>query len=317
MKLAIVCNPKDSKLREGAYCSVFKDMIVALTARFKCKCFVIGDCHADQINVDVILFFDPHASHHIKIEGIQKHPALKLEYWNDMHQQEFHGVYNTTGIKVHKLGPEQRARRAEERGTSFIVAGVRDIFHELFSQYLDTEKMLLHFPHAPAKTRNTPLADRLPEVLGNGATWGAFRDSYAFRKWAYEQPEVQFFKHNIADNATPKGEMYSAFLAQYAASLALCTVFPVPKYFEIPAAGCVTFAEYHKEYEDLGFKDQESCIYVNRDNFTDRVQAFIAEPSEYQDVADAGRKLMAENYTADHFAEFIYRKVEEEVTANA
>ena len=310
MKLCMVYSPRDSKLRDNAYCSVFKDMFFALIDRFDCS-FVTDDCSAKDIDADVVFFFDPHATHQIEIEGIANHPAVKIEYWNDLHQQEQKGTYNTTKQVFHKLGQEQRARRAEKRGTSCIVSATKYYFYEQFRKYFgdNTEKMLLHFPHAPNPVPLKSFDERKKAVLGNGATHGGWGKSYELREWAFKQPYIEFVKHWIFDKKTPSGTQYMDFLNQYAGALALCGMIQVPKYSEIPMAGCVTFAEYVREYEELGFKDMESCVYVNKDNFEERVRAFLSRPEAYQKIADEGRKLMEENYTSRHFADFIYNHV--------
>jgi spore maturation protein CgeB len=182
---------------------------------------------------------------------------------------------------------------------------------EHFSDHFDhAEDMLIHFPPAPRTVfypGNDP-RDRKVAVLANGATHGSV--GYNFRAWAYEQDYVTFAPHAMNGNGTPKGQKYIEFLSQYGAALALCSVFPVPKYMEIPAAGCLTFAQYHKDYEDLGFKDYETCVYVNKDNFEERVKDYLAAPGPYTKIAAAGTKLVADNYTADKFAEFLYKKLE-------
>lgn len=315
LKLCLVYNPKDSKLHPDAYCSIFKDMFFALIDRFNCKCFVTNDCHANEIDADVIFFFDPHASHHVNIEGVAKHPAVKMEYWNDMHQKEMKGVYMTLNQTVHKLGQEQRVRRAEQRGTTYIVAGVKSFFIEQFSQYFGdaAKKMLLYFPHAPAMGEDmTEFPKRRQVVLGNGAVHGAFNHGYDFRKWAFEQPYIEHIAHAMHTPTTPKGVDYLKFLSGYAGALALCTPCPVPKYYEMPAAGCVTFAEYHEEYRELGFEHYETCIYVERDTIEKHIKDFLGNPAAYQDIADAGYNLMKTKYTAKHFANFIYNKAVED-----
>ncbi|HDY87257.1 MAG TPA: hypothetical protein ENH82_03970, partial [bacterium] len=297
MKLCLVYNPKDSKLVPGAYCSVFKDMVYALIKRFNCKCFITSNCSASDIDADLIFFFDPHSSHHIEIEGVDKHPALKFEYWNDMHQRESKGVYQSTGIEVHKLGAEQRARRAEKRGVYYIISPVKYAFFEHFEKYFGnmTEKMLFYFPHAPTLNQHglAPIDKRKTAVLGNGATWGGYNNGYDFRQWAFNQSYIEFVKHSINDKSVLTGSEYGSFLAGYAGALALCTVFPVPKYIEMPNAGCLTFAEYHKEYEELGFEDYKTCIYVNETNLKERVQDFLEcqNNEQYKEIAEKGQML--------------------------
>ncbi len=315
MKLALVYNPHDSKLHPSAYCSVFRGMFDALATRFEETQHVTTDCSADDIEADVIFFFDPHSSHHIKIDGLVRHPALKMEYWNDPHQRETRGVYTSTGFAVHKLGHKQRVYRASRRGVDYIVSPVKYAFYDYFAPHMGLDavnRMLLHFPSAPSFTPgDTPLITRRYKVLANGATWGDRENNgYASRRWAYAQPDVTFVEHTIKKSETLKGTEYGDFLKQYAGALALCGAFPVVKYYEIPLAGCVCFAEYHQEYEELGFKDNETCVFITKNNFHYRVSEFVNKPESYQDIATAGMNLMKGNYTAVHFADFIYKKVQ-------
>ena len=76
-------------------------------------------------------------------------------------------------------------------------------------------------------------------------------------------------------------------------------------------AGSLVFAEYHKEYEECGFRDFRTCLYVNKDTLESRVKDFLAQPEAYQQIADAGKELMETRYTAAHFADFIYTKAQE------
>jgi hypothetical protein len=110
----------------------------------------------------------------------------------------------------------------------------------------------------------------------------------------------------MANPSVPRGLDYPNLLIRYAGALALCDTHAPPKYVEIPMSGCVCFAQYQKDYERMGFKDLESCIYVTKENFKDVINDFKNNVEDYQCIADAGRKLIEENWTADKFADFIY-----------
>ncbi len=317
MKLCMVYTLDDNKLRSDSYCSIFRNMFDALIKRFDSIQHINNNCSAQDIDADIVFFFDPHATHHIQIDGIEKHDAIKMSYWNDMHQKEVEGIYKSSGKRIHKLGREQRAQRARDRGIDYIVTSVKYAFFEYFNQYFgnDISRLLLYFPHAPAFQKVfIPFNMRKHKVLGSGATWGAKEmKSYNFRKWAFQQPYIYQIDHCVHNDKVPKGKDYIKFLSHFTGVLALSSPFPVPKYMEVPFAGCVTFAEYHKEYEELGFRDMESCIYVNKQNFKERIMEFLnsKDLSSYRDIANQGRMLVEQNYTAKHFADFIYRKAEE------
>ena len=158
---------------------------------------------------------------------------------------------------------------------------------------------------------SVPLKKRRPEVLANGAVNHLpFFTGYEFRKWAFRQPEVTYVPHCKDEPSVPRGLDYPKFLIKYAGALALCDTHTPPKYLEIPMAGCVCFAQYQKDYERMGFEDGVSCIYVTKENFSEKINDFKNNIKDYQKVADAGRKLIEENWTAQRFADFIYSHAE-------
>jgi len=312
MKLCLVYSLNDNKLHPKAYTSIFKDEFEALKARFEEVQLVTENCSAEDIDADLIFFFDPHASHHVTIDGLAKHRAVKMELWNDVHQEEVHGRFERTGVEVHKLGQEQRAIRTKERGIDYIITATKYLFFELFEHRFDNiEKMTLYHPHAPKMPETVPsLTQREAAVVGNGAyAPDSYRGSYDFRGWGFRQPYIKYVPHVLAGKgAAPCGEEYIKWLSGYAGAFtgALC---PVPKYSEIHAAGCVAFLQYQKEWEEAGFKDHEACIYVRKANLEAEVKAFLNEPAFYQDMADLGLEVIA-RYSAERFADFVYRKVE-------
>lgn len=282
-------------------------MFLALIKEFNPQ-HITQNCSAADIDADVIIFFDPHSNHHIYIDGIEKHSSLKYEYVNDPHQPDLRGKY-LNGPLFHKLGPQERCERTKKRNINFIISPYREGYYQSLAPYLDNpEQKLAWFPPAPAKpiTQIYNLSVRLKKVLANGHI-NTFKglNHYSFRKWAFKQPEVTYIKGCIQNPISPKGKDFIPFLTMFAGALALCDIYTVPKYFEIPLAGCVCFAQKLPEYEDLGFKDFENCIFVNKKNFHKRINSFLNNVKDYQSIADAGRKLVEENYTAEHFARFI------------
>jgi len=313
MKLAVIFNKDDHKLRETSYSYIYKGMLDAVISRFEEVQKIHSDCSAKDIEADLILFYDIHSSHDVNINGVKYHPAIKMEYFSDPYQEEMKGVYRQFNMPVHKLGRDQRIRRALDRGINFIICPVKENYFKSFVPIIGqelAEKMLLYFPLTPSfEPSYVPLSLREQKVLGNGATWDGNTGCYTFRRWAFDQPYIHFVKHWLKDNNTPFGKDYGKFISGFAGALALQDWHPIPKFYEIPLAGCLTLAQYHKEYENLGFRDYETCIYVNQGNFEKRIKDFLADIPSYQKIADAGRKLMEENYTAKHFANFLYDRV--------
>lgn len=306
MKCAIVYNPSDRKLLESSYSWTYKDQFDALVERFEQVIHITRPCSANDIDADAIIFYDVHSTHDIKIDGIENHRAVKIEYFNDPHQEE--QDFERDGVLVHKLGAESRTKRALERGVTKIICPVRKGFYDYIAPYLcsDADRYLLYFPVAPKQrlTGLSPLRDRMQAVLANGSVWVGTEDfkPYEFRSWAFGQRYVDYSRKYAV------GQNYQAWLSTYAGALALCDVYVVPKYLEIPLSGCLCFAQELQEYKDLGFKNYENCIFVNKDNLETSIKEFLNDVSEFQVIADNGRKL-AEKYTADKFAEFIYKQL--------
>ena len=100
------------------------------------------------------------------------------------------------------------------------------------------------------------------------------------------------------------GDDYHVLLEKYAASIAATTDCYTAKYFEIPAAGCLTFMEvtdtnYAKH---LGFKDNETAIFINEKNYRSKFEEYLSDPDnkKWEDIADAGREYVMNNLTNDH-----------------
>uniref|UniRef100_A0A6M3K5L1 Glycosyltransferase n=1 Tax=viral metagenome TaxID=1070528 RepID=A0A6M3K5L1_9ZZZZ len=314
LKLALIYDNECPKLLPTAYSQTYRDMFLALHAPFEQTSHYVKDCSAKDIDADVIVIFDIHSSHHIEIEGLAKHPAVKYTYFNDPHQQEFTGRY-IKGPEVHKLGAEQRTHRAIDRGVNFIICPYQEGYYEHIAPHIgpDADDMLFWFPPAPSHKRFPlrllPLERRRHKILGNGILHGG-NGAYDFREWAYSQPETFYMKHAMERPAVPKGIEYGKLLCSFAASLALCDWYVVPKYQEIPLSGCVTFAQYQMDYRDMGFRDCQNCFFVTKENYRDRALAFLNSREDdvyYQKVATEGRKLIETKWTAECFAEALYQ----------
>lgn len=331
MKLAIVYDPACPKLTANSYSSTYRDMLVALVERFEDVQAATISKPADEIEADVIVIYDIHSSHHIEIEGLADHPALKYTYFNDPHQVEFTGQYRD-GPKVHKLGAEQRVQRALDRGIDYIICPYKNGYRRYIAPRIspDTpypymsakaEEMFFWFPPAPSikrfPDRARPLAERRPKILGNGILRPVMENGpYEFRNWAFAQKETFYIRHAIERPDVPSGADYGKLLSTFAGALALCDWYVVPKYLEIPLAGCLCFAQSHNEYRDMGFEPGVHYLPVDdKLSFTRRTQMFLAgsDGRDHQKIADAGRKLIEENWTAERFADALYEHAQNHI----
>lgn len=324
MKLAIIYDERCPKLTEEAYSWTYLDMFRAVIDRFDEVQHINTSCSAKDIEADVILIYDLHSSHHITIAGMKNHKAVKYTYFNDPHQKYMEGVYNRTGLYVHKFGPKSRVRRALRRGIDYIICPYTGQYNRFIAPHLgkDAEKMLFWFPPAPSYKRFglslRPIKKRLHKILANGITWGGDGD-YDFRLWTYTQPESFCLQHTACKtNKTnqPKGKDYPKLLADFAAIIVACDTRIVPKYLEAPLAGCLCFAQDQEDYRKMGFEDGVSCILVDQKNFKEKARAFLdsdLNKNHYQSIADSGRILISNKWTAECFADALYKHAQKRI----
>lgn len=314
MKLALILNPKDYKFSNKSYSKTYQDMMGALYNRFDTELIGKSKSAAD-IDADVIFFFDTHSTHKIDIEGIKNHPAIKYTYFNDLHQKESIGVYPNKQ-RFHKRGAKQRAQRAMSRGINYIVTPSIWGYNKYIAPHLvDAKKMMLWFPPVPRKPKISclPLKDRRYNVTCQGHMWQGSNGfhPYEFRRWASKQKNILHVPHYVEDRRAPIREAYIAHLTMFRAAIAACEYYPVAKYFEIPLAGCVLFAQKCEDFGSLGFVHGENCVVVNKGNLNKIVEHFLENYKGYQRIADAGKKFVEDNWTAEKFADYIYNHAKE------
>ena len=97
------------------------------------------------------------------------------------------------------------------------------------------------------------------------------------------------------------GDKYPLLLQKYSSAIAACTYNPLIKYWEIPAAGCLTFMEITKKNrgEFLGYEDEKTVISINEDNYIEKFERYLSnsQSSKWKKIADAGREYTLKNFT--------------------
>lgn len=96
---------------------------------------------------------------------------------------------------------------------------------------------------------------------------------------------------------------YPTYLSQYQSAIAATTFYPTQKYWEIPAAGCLTFMEITEKNDGkfLGFKDKENSIFINEKNYKQKFQEYLDDPKnpKWKEIANSGRDYVMKNLTND------------------
>ena len=108
---------------------------------------------------------------------------------------------------------------------------------------------------------------------------------------------------------------YPKLLGKYAAAIAATTTFPTIKYWEIPAAGCLTFMEITElnggDY--LGFENGKNAIFIDEKNYKDRFSEFLQNPNDpkWEEIAKEGRNFVMDNYNNDKAVEHLVDLIKE------
>jgi len=96
---------------------------------------------------------------------------------------------------------------------------------------------------------------------------------------------------------------YPTYLSQYRSAIAATTFYPTQKYWEIPAAGCLTFMEITKLNDSsfLGFQDEKTAIFINEKNYKKKFETFLetSDDPKWEKIANQGREYVLNNLTND------------------
>lgn len=123
---------------------------------------------------------------------------------------------------------------------------------------------------------------------------------YKLRSMCNKLPYVDYTSTLQSEYVNDK---YPLLLSKYRAAIAATTTFPTIKYWEIPAAGTLTFMEITKQNngEYLGFVDGESAIFINENNYRERFEEYLqdTDSQKWEKIALEGRRYALEELNND------------------
>jgi len=144
----------------------------------------------------------------------------------------------------------------------------------------------------------TDLKNRAANYILNPGRSGWYH--YKLRTLCKELDYVEYsgINEKLSDN---KNQDYPAYTSKYRAIIAATTFYPTLKYWENAAAGCLTFMEITKKNDGyfLGYKDNETAIFINEKNYKEKFQQYIDDPDnpKWEQIANAGREYTMNNLT--------------------
>jgi len=196
----------------------------------------------------------------------------------------------------------------------------KELFHELFPKKFNYTSIV--FGIEPSLYQNvSPFENRIKnKILNSGAVgntkflsriinsirnpkWNSYR-YYTLRTKCNKLPYVDYtatLDHNFV------GDRYTLLLQKYGAAIAATSVETTIKYWEIPAAGCLTFMEITKKNKGnyLGFIDNETSIFIDENNYQEKFREFLSdqENPKWKKIANAGREHAITNFNNDKACE--------------
>ncbi len=102
-------------------------------------------------------------------------------------------------------------------------------------------------------------------------------------------------------------DKYPVLLQKYQSSIAATTNFPTIKYWEIPAAGCLTFMEITDKNRGkyLGYTDDKNAIFINEKNYEKKFEDYLSDPDneKWKIIAESGREYAIQNFSNERAVE--------------
>ena len=133
------------------------------------------------------------------------------------------------------------------------------------------------------------------------------RSAWYFYKLRTICNKLEYVDHSKMKGNKYPDDGYPTYLSRYRSAIAASTWYPAQKYWEIPAAGCLTFMENSKKNDCsyMGFKDRETVIFINEKNYKDKFEEFLndSDNPKWEEIANAGRKYVLNNLTNDNATE--------------
>ena len=175
-----------------------------------------------------------------------------------------------------------------------IFYGVEPKLYENLTPYSKRIKKKILCSGAAASTK---FSSRLRDIIrGDRSLW----KHYKLRTKCIELSYVDYtstLQHEFIN------DKYPLLLMKYCTSIAAHSLYPVIKYWESTAAGCLTFMEVTEKNQAniLGFEDGKNAIFINEKNYEKKLSDYISDPNnaKWSEIAENGRYYTMNNLTND------------------
>ena len=225
-----------------------------------------------------------------------------------------HGINNLTIPIISKTGDPHRAEEYKQielheklKIDAYWSLQPKEYFYKYYSKKIPYKEILWGIE--PSKYKNlNPYSKRIRErILNSGNVGRRDTKSKMLHKFSRKINSALYFYKlrticndlSYVDYAGMKNnfyinENYPEYLSRYCSAIATGTIYPVIKFFEIPAAGCLTFMEItEKNYgKYLGFENNKTAIFITEENYEQEFERYLSDPHDekWEKIANAGKK---------------------------
>lgn len=141
------------------------------------------------------------------------------------------------------------------------------------------------------------------------------RSAWYFYKLRTQCNYLKYVDHSSIQGRKYPNSNYPEYLSQYRGAIAATTYYPTQKYWEIPAAGCLTFMEMTKINDGsyLGFSDNKNAIFINEKNYKKKFESFLddVDNPKWKEIAKLGREHAINNLSNDKATESLVNLMKE------
>ena len=125
--------------------------------------------------------------------------------------------------------------------------------------------------------------------------------AYELRNWCREFDFVKSSYNSGCENAVMSDDEFVEWLRRQDAVIAAGSEdikyrLTTPKYFETAGVGSLLFAQRTDDLDLLGFKHLENCIIFDKSNFEQLAREYLANPDNYVQIRENGRKLIYDRH---------------------
>ena len=229
-------------------------------------------------NLDIPVICRINDAHDAKIKGkIGYHEKYKIDHYFGYLPERFFHKYYPKNFKY-----------------KVILYGVEPKLYENLTPYSKRIKKKILCSGAAASTK---FSSRLRDIIrGDRSLW----KHYKLRTKCIELSYVDYtstLQHEFIN------DKYPLLLMKYCTSIAAHSLYPVIKYWESTAAGCLTFMEVTEKNQAniLGFNDGKNAIFINEKNYEKKLLDYISDPNnaKWSEIAENGRYYTMNYLTND------------------